>query len=257
MEEQPAQSPERKSQIITTRDGSHTLWLPELQETYHSTHGAIRESKHVFIQHGLTHWLEKQPCTQLNILEVGLGTGLNALLSCMASLRMQVAINYVALEPFPLAWEQAQCLNYVAQIAQAEDCELDEEILQTTFEKIHQLPANATTQLGEYFSFQKCQLTLQEFTALPQHFDMVYFDAFAPSRQADIWELPVLQKVYGMMKSPGMLVTYCAQGKFRRNLKELGMTVESLPGPPGKKEMTSAWKNGEYFPEKLPAGREH
>ena len=242
MKGQPTQSLEHKSQIITTRDGSHTLWLPELQETYHSTHGAVRESKHVFIKHGLNHWLQQQPGTQLNVLEVGLGTGLNVLLSWMVGLQIKGTINYVALEPFPISWEQAQCLNYVAQIAQSEDCELDEDILQTTFEKIHRLPANTTTQLNKYFSFQKCRLTLQEFTALPQHFDMVYFDAFAPSRQADIWELLVLQKVYEMMKSPGMLVTYCAQGQFRRNLKTLGMEVENLPGPPGKKEMTRAWK---------------
>lgn len=244
MEEQSAQGLQPRAEIITTRDGSHTLWLPALQETYHSTHGAVRESKHVFIAHGLNHWLQQQPGTQLNILEVGLGTGLNALLSWMASLPMKVAINYLALEPFPITWEQAQCLNYVAQIAQAEDCKLDKGILQTTFEKIHQLPVNTTTQLDDYFSFQKCQLMLQEFTALPQHFDVVYFDAFAPSKQADIWELTMLHKVYEMMKSPGLLVTYCAQGQFRRNLKALGMEVENLPGPPGKKEMTRAWKVG-------------
>lgn len=242
MGEQPIQAFKHGAEIITTQDGSHTLWLPVLQETYHSTHGAIRESKHVFIEHGLNHWLQQQLGTQLNILEVGLGTGLNALLSWMASLSREVDINYSTLEPFPITWEQAQCLNYVAQIAQAEDCALDEGRLQNTFEKIHLLPANSTTELDEYFSFQKCQLTLQEFTALPQHFDIVYFDAFAPSKQADIWELPVLQKVYDMMKSPGLLVTYCAQGKFRRNLRELGMQVEVLSGPPGKKEMTRAWK---------------
>ncbi|MEL6606863.1 MAG: tRNA (5-methylaminomethyl-2-thiouridine)(34)-methyltransferase MnmD [Bacteroidota bacterium] len=248
MEEQSTQSLQHRAEIITTRDGSHTLWLPALQETYHSTHRAVRESKHVFIEHGLNHWLQQQPGTQLNILEVGLGTGLNALLSWMASLSMNVTINYVALEPFPISREQAQCLNYVVQIAQAEDSELDEDVLQATFEKIHQLPADATTQLGDYFSFQKCQLTLQEFTALPQHFDMVYFDAFAPSRQPDIWEPSVLQKVYEMMKSPGILVTYCAQGQFRRNLKALGMKVENLPGPPGKKEMTRAWRIGKLLP---------
>lgn len=244
------------AQRITTQDGSHTLWLPDLQETYHSTHGAIQESRHVFIQHGLAYWLEKQPQAPIHILEVGLGTGLNTLLSYAASLPTQTRINYVGLEPFSIAWEQAQGLNYVSQLAQEEDCVIEEARLQTVFEQIHQLPATATTQLAGHFSLQKHQLTLQEFTPPLHRFDIVYFDAFAPSKQEQMWTLDLLHKVCGMMKSTGVLVTYCAQGKFRRNLKELGMQVETLPGPPGKKEMTRAWKTEETsFKDSLIAGR--
>ncbi len=231
-------------QLITTEDGSHSLWLPELQETYHSTHGAIQESQHVFITHGLAHWLGQQPHTPIQILEVGLGTGLNALLSYAASLPSQQPIHYVGLEPFPIPWEQAQHLNHVSQLAQAERFSIEEKVLQRAFEQLHQMPAHAAVRLAEHFTLQKCPLTLQEFAAPPRSFDIVYFDAFAPSKQADMWALDVLQKVYEMMKTPGMLVTYCAQGQLKRHLKELGMAVTSLPGPPGKKEMTRAWKVG-------------
>lgn len=225
-------------QIITTRDGSHTLYVPALSETYHSTHGAIRESQHVFIQHGLLHWRQEHNASAVNILEVGLGTGLNALLTCLAAEQTSTTVQYTALEPFPIPPAHTRCLNYTHRLAAHGHPSLD--VLQTIFESIHAQPEGAFHALSDYYTLRKLPTPVADFVSPPASFDIVYFDAFAPSRQPSMWTLDVLSTTVNLIRPGGLLVTYCAQGQFKRHLQQLGMTVETLPGPPGKKEMTRA-----------------
>ena len=237
-----AQNLMRQPQLIMTKDGSHSLWMPELNETYHSTHGAIQEAKHVFIHHGLLHWLHNQAQSSINILEVGLGSGLNALLTYLALLTKHVQTTYTGLEPYPIPWEYVQRFNYIAQLTQKTSSSITHKDLQAIFGKLHQQNTTTSCRLSDHFILKKRNCSLQAFSAPPNTFDVVYFDAFSPNKQPAMWSVDLLQKVCQMMKRHGVLVTYCAQGKLKRLLKQLGMHVETLPGPPGKKEMTRARK---------------
>jgi tRNA U34 5-methylaminomethyl-2-thiouridine-forming methyltransferase MnmC len=232
----------RQPQLIITRDGSHSLWMPGLDETYHSAHGAIQESRHIFINHGLLYWLHNHTQPSISILEVGLGTGLNALLTYLELLEKSVGITYTGLEPYPIPWKYVQRFNYAAQLTQNKTYPTTRKKLQTTFKQLHQAAATSFCQLSDDFLFQKKNCSLQTFCMPPNTFDLVYFDAFSPSKQPMMWSVDILEKVYHMMKRHGIMVTYCAQGKLRRDLKQLGMYVETLPGPPGKREITRAQK---------------
>ncbi|GJM29961.1 MAG: hypothetical protein DHS20C17_25960 [Cyclobacteriaceae bacterium] len=218
-------------QIRQTKDGSHTLWLPELEESYHSIHGAVTESKWVFIENGLDYFCQITGNKEVNILEVGFGTGLNALMTCNYSQVKKQRIKYSTLEPFPLATELTKQLNYT-------DC-LDHPQVEFWFQELHMINWGQIEWLNPYFSILKTHERIQEHTA-PGQYDICYFDAFAPGKQPEIWDIGVLETVKRGLRRPGMLVTYCAQGQFKRNLMQLGFMVEALPGPPGKKEMTRA-----------------
>ncbi len=219
--------------IIETGDGSHSLLNVALDETYHSRHGALRESEHVFIRHGLHAWIEQHPtATQLRILEVGLGTGLNALLTVREAINHPaLSFHYTALEPHPLPEETLAQLNYLSR--------LDEASLHASFNTIHQATWEEDEPITDNFVLHKTQRTLEEFTAAPVY-DLVYFDAFAPNKQAELWTLPVLQKVAGMMADTAIFVTYSAKGQLKRDLRTAGLTIETLDGPPGKAEMVRA-----------------
>jgi tRNA U34 5-methylaminomethyl-2-thiouridine-forming methyltransferase MnmC len=219
-------------EIIVTRDGSHSLFHTELNETYHSVHGAIQESKYVFIEKGLCHWWERNNNVEVNILEVGFGTGLNALLAFQQSCASQVKINYAAIEAFPLPREVWTRLNYTATLG-------DDEY----FSKLHELSWDQEHELSPTFRSTKYYTTLQEVKFLPSCFDVIFFDAFAPAKQPDMWTLEMLQKVAESLKQQGVFVTYCARGQLKRDLRSLGFQVETLPGPPGKKEMVRGTKD--------------
>lgn len=227
--------------LITTKDSSHSLFVPALNETYHSTYGAIQESMHVFIHHGLYYWLANRSSSSVKLLEVGLGTALNALLTYLTSLKEQVVIEYTGLEPYPITWEYAQQLNYVTRIVEREK-QFTQEHLLKTFKKLHQYTGASLCKLSTYFFFQRIELLLEDFFAPTNSFDIIYFDTFAPNKQVALWQFDLLQKVYQMMKSKGVWVTYCAKGQLKRDLRQLGMHVETLSGPPGKKEMVRAIK---------------
>jgi len=214
-------------EFITSKDGSHTLFLPHLNETYHSLHGAICESEYVFIEAGLSRMAEK--ISEITILEVGFGTGLNALLSLMFSLKKSVKINYHTLEPFPLPKEIYENLNYI-DLLKRED-------LKNSFLKMHQALDGEAVLLTDQFIFYRHLTTLENFSISIAP-DLVYYDAFAPSKQPEVWALENLKKIKSVLPPGGTLVTYCASGQFKRDLKEAGFTVEVLQGPPGKKEMT-------------------
>ncbi len=218
--------------LIKTGDGSNSLLNSELDETYHSRHGAIQESLHVFIRHGLQYVLEQNQSREISILEVGFGTGLNALLTLQESLKHEKKIHFTTLEAFPVAIELINQLNYTQQ--------LDFEGTNKYFQSIHQCEWNEPVAIASNFILEKYNTKIQEMDLGSGVYDIVFFDAFAPAKQPEMWELAVLEKTVRSLKPNGILVTYCAQGQLKRNLKSLGLRVESLPGPPGKREMVRA-----------------
>ncbi len=220
--------------IITTEDGSHSLYHEGLQETYHSFHGAYRESIHVFMLYGLDAWLARNPRKYpIRIFEVGFGTGLNAWLTLVWAEQNQIPVLYHTIEPFPLSKEIYSQLNYI---------EHDHGIwhFHKYFEALHQVPWNEGGPVSDYFNMKKDQVTLEETALYPS--DVVFFDAFAPSKQPELWTKEILADVVDAMRPGAVFTTYCAKGQLKRDLKDLGLEVETLPGPPGKKEMTRAWK---------------
>lgn len=220
-----------KIDIITTNDGSHSLYNAELDETYHSRHGAIQESQYVYIQQGLDHITKD---TNVRIFEVGFGTGSNLLLTINYLLEHSaVRLDYVTIEKYPISIGKLQQLNYL------DFCINDE--ARALYSKAQEASWNETLELHPRLTFTKMHADIHEY--LPQAgIDLVYYDAFAPSKQTDIWDLEILRKIHTQMSLGGVLVTYCSQGEFKRKLKTLDMEVTTLPGPPFKKEMIRATK---------------
>ena len=223
-------------QVIETGDGSHSLLDTAMNETYHSRHGALRESEHVFIRHGLHAWMEQHAAaTEVRILEVGMGTGLNVILTLREALRAaEKTFHYATLEPHPLAQNIIAQLNYLSL--------LDDDNLEGYFNELHQADWEEDQPLAKNFLLRKTKSTLQNFLAASVPYDVVYFDAFAPNKQAELWEVPVLQKVADLMADGAIFVTYSAKGQLKRDLKAVGLSVETLDGPPGKAEMVRASK---------------
>lgn len=217
-------------EIITTEDGSHSLFNSELNETYHSIHGAIQESTHVFLKAGLDFLLHQLNPASIEILEVGFGTGLNTLLTVQHVKTLKNKINYTSLETFPLPEELWSKLNY------ADSSSRD------YFNTIHTAPWGIRLPITGNFDLLKLNTGLEKANLLLNHYDLIFFDAFAPSKQPALWQLPILEKVVKSMKPGGIYVTYCAKGQLKRDLKSLGLKVESLPGPPGKMEMVRGTK---------------
>ncbi|EAY24605.1 conserved hypothetical protein [Microscilla marina ATCC 23134] len=220
-------------EIIETEDGSHTLFSKTFNEIYHSRRGAIEESHHVFIDAGLKYLLEHK--TELTILEVGFGTGLNALLTALEVHRTSHKINYFGVEPFPVPSAVVEQLNYPQLIDQPSAADL--------YKGLHECPWNEWQAVESSFQLYKAPATIE--ALFTQHaleniptFDLVYFDAFAPSKHPEIWTLEVLQGIRQHLASGAILVTYCAKGQFKRDLKAAGFELESLPGPHFKREMT-------------------
>ena len=215
-------------QLVTTKDGSQTILNEVLGSTYHSRHGALTESKHVFIDKGLRKLLEGQ-MTHITLLEMGFGTGLNALLTWKEAKELGLNIDYHGLELFPVpekVWSE-----YV----------LPEELkpIQAGFEKIHQANWNIAVRLDEHFQLIKHEVSLLDFQT-EKKFNLVYFDAFEPETQPELWTEQVFRKLFEMMEFGGVLTTYCCKGYVRRNMIAAGFMVEKVPGPPGKREMIVA-----------------
>lgn len=219
--------------IITTDDGSHSIELLGKGEHYHSIYGAVQESRHVFIRHGLFSLPVKE--SSLSILEVGFGTGLNALLTLIESQKLGIHVNYFTLEPFPLVKEEFELLNYALV--------LKEEPFAMSFLAMHQCTWEKETEISKDFIFHKSITGLMEATLAREAFDLVYFDAFGPDTQPELWTQEVFEKVWSVMRPGGTLVTYCAKGAVRRALKGCGFSIEKISGPPGKREMTRAIKS--------------
>ena len=218
--------------LVTTSDGSHTLFVPELGEHYHSIHGAVQESNHVFIKHGL----EALPTdnASLYIFEMGLGTGLNLLLTALQPLSRPVY--YVSVEAYPVNAEEAASLNYGSLFDEHPEAK-------SLLQAIHTIPWSEPTVLKPGFTIHKIHAKLSEldWATLPQ-FNLIYFDAFAPDVQPNLWSEEVFLSLYNQMYPASILVTYCAKGSVKRAMKTAGFDIERLPGPPGKREMTRARK---------------
>jgi tRNA U34 5-methylaminomethyl-2-thiouridine-forming methyltransferase MnmC len=207
--------------FTTSSDGSLTIWVPELDEHYHSIHGAITESQHVFIDVGLMA-LDKE---EISILEVGLGTALNARLTLEQ--KGSRSIRYFALEKFPLNDEEINEIEALGHDTEA---------------KLLKVDTGKPTMIETGFTFELSTEDLRNFKPDEPSFDLIYFDAFAPSAQPELWSEEVFQAMYDALLPGGALVTYCAKGVVKRTMKSVGFEVEALPGPPRKREMTRAWK---------------
>lgn len=213
----------RERLIITTADGSHSLFVPSLEEHYHSTFGAIQESMHVFIANGLLKCNKKEPV----VLEIGFGTGLNVLLTLLN--RGEKKISYYSIEKYPLTEDEYSELNYPGLLR---GCPPD------LFMKIHRCKWDSPAEITSGFTLTKLHsdLTLIDRNLLPVA-DLVYFDAFAPAKQPEMWTNAVFEKIAACTSPGGIFVTYCSKGEVRRKLLSLGYKVQRIPGPPGKKEM--------------------
>ncbi len=226
--------------LINTADGSHSLFNPELNETYHSVHGAVQESRHVFVSNGFDFLRERMPAGPVRIFEVGFGTGLNALLTLRSAREHSREVHYTAIESAPLdetVWRQ---LNHGSVVGDAD-----------AFTRMHECPWDQEVPVDPAFTLLKRHGDIHSWQPLPptagevaHRFQVIYFDAFAPAKQPDMWTVDVLKKVVDAMSPGGVFVTYCAKGQVKRDLKRLGLTVETLPGPPGKKEMVRGMRVG-------------
>lgn len=221
-------------QIKTTKDGSKTLYINDLHESYHSSHGALQEAQHVFIINGLN-LINK---CEINILELGFGTGLNVLVTIDEFLRTDKYqhINYYTLEKYPVKSTEIEALDYPLLFQNKKLTEIYQNIHEVSWEKTHQIIPG--------FSLTKFQC---DFYSLPNleipHADLVYFDCFGARVQPDLWEEPFLKLVTAKMAKGSLLTTYSSKGSTRRALEALGLTVTKKPGPPGKREMMNALKN--------------
>lgn len=222
---------ERK--IITTKDGSKTIHIPEWNESYHSQHGALQEAMHVFIQSGLYH-IQHQ-FNPIHILEIGFGTGLNALLSLQQASNLEIQILYDGLEAFPITNDEWKAMNYTS-IDSLKNLENESEAL-------FKAKWNTWSKLNDSFSIYKRNEKLENFKPENNHYHLIYFDAFGPRVQPEMWSLGILQKLFDALSKGGVLVTYCCKGQVRRDLITAGFEVEKIPGPPGKREMLRAKKS--------------
>ena len=220
---------ERK--IILTGDGSHSISVPELNVAYHSVHGAIQESMHVFIKAGLIDSGIFDHVGVHQVLEIGFGTGLNALLTLIEADRHRNRIYYTGIELYPIKEPEAGQLNYCEQ--------LDQPHYKPLFNKMHGCEWEEMTEISEFFRLTKHKCDLADY--LPKDlFYLIYFDAFAPKAQPQLWTRTVFDKIYSMLQPGGIVVTYCSKGEVRRNMIAAGFQIEKLKGPRGKREMLRA-----------------
>ncbi len=219
-----------KREIMTTGDGSKTIHMPDLNEQYHSKHGALQEARHVFIETGLRYFKKEihTDDTPIRILEYGFGTGFNAMLT--AQVQTNDPIHYTAIEAYPVNDVEIEAMEYGQLLGD-----------QSLYNKLHQAPWENEVPINSAFTLVKKQTTFETFSATDD-FDLIFFDAFGPRTQPELWTAAIFDAAYKALKTPGVLVTYCAAGQVRRNMQQAGFIVERLPGPPGKREMLRAVK---------------
>lgn len=218
-------------ELYLTKDGSHTLYLPHLDETYHSRNGAIEESLYVFIDKGLNAFLSQNPeIKTIQIFEVGFGTGLNAILTFIAAQKLNLNVVYHGIEAFPLSAEIIDQLNYINELTEQE---------QTVFKQMHEAEWDVPIVVNENFTLVKYHDKLESFNKehLQNSINVIYMDAFAPNKQAELWEITIFEKLYQILAANGILVTYTSKGDVKRAMQQVGLTVEKLDGPPKKRHM--------------------
>jgi len=218
-----------KNEIIITKDGSHSIYVPVLDEHYHSVYGAIQESQHIFINYGLK-FIKNQ---NISILDIGFGTGLNALLTIVENENLNKRIKYTTIEKYPLEKSIYEKLNY---------CNKLKSDYYNVYMQLHNAEWERGINILPNFSLTKIQTDLIEYKPV-ETFDIVYFDAFAPNIQAKLWTEEVFAKIYNAMNIEGVLTTYSAKGSVKRAMKAAGFKIEELPGPEGKRVVTRAIKD--------------
>ena len=219
-----------KREIIITDDGSTTIRIPDWDENYHSTHGAIQEAKHVFIKNGLDLFQNQDA---ISILEIGFGTGLNAFITFLETINKE-KVNYVGVEAYPISQEEIAQMNYVS--------ELDSEMYQEIFDKMHSCDWENQQTITENFLLTKRKLFFQDIEDKNQ-FDLIYFDAFGFPLQPELWSEVIFKKMYDALLPKGTLVTYACRSSIKNAMVSVGFSIEKLPGAPGKREMLRATKN--------------
>jgi len=213
-----------QTELTKTLDGSYTLYVPEIDEHYHSINGAIQESNHVFINAGL------KECAKdtIHVLEVGFGTGLNTFLTMLEAEKSAKNIFFTTIELYPIDENKVKSLQYAKQISTENSFD---------FERLHTANWNETTQLTTHFTLKK---NLADFTKIDfdeENFDVIFFDAFSPEKQPEMWTENIFTKLYNASSKNAILTTYCAKGMVRRAMQKAGYLVERISGPPGKREM--------------------
>lgn len=216
-----------KREIVVTKDGSSSIYLPDWEESYHSKHGAIQEAKHVFIKNGL----ELVRGNRISILEIGFGTGLNCLITALESIKTSCSIDYIGIEAFPVEKSELTKLNYKSELNDN----------QGLFDMIHQSEWEKPSKISSNFNLTKVRSRFEEIEYC-EMFDLIYFDAFGFRVQPELWNESIFNKMYQSLKPKGLLTTYAARGAITRAMKSSGFDVQKLPGPPGKREMTIARK---------------
>jgi tRNA U34 5-methylaminomethyl-2-thiouridine-forming methyltransferase MnmC len=220
-----------KRKFLITGDGSLTIHLPEWNEQYHSKHGAIAEALHVFIASGLHHAIAKNPSKDLSILEMGFGTGLNAFLTLLQSKKHKINIRYTGVEAYPIEKSEVGQLNYAKLVNESKE----------SFTRLHEIPWNENVSISDHFQLHKQKRQFSEVQD-KNLYDLIYFDAFGPRVQPELWTETIFEAMYSTCTAGGVLVTYSAKGSVRRAMESVGFVVERLPGPPGKREMLRASK---------------
>lgn len=221
-----------KKRLLKTGDGSTTLHLPKWNEQYHSKHGAIQEALYVYIKHGLEYALTSGNIKHLSILEIGFGTGLNTLLTYLHTQEIEdLMVEYTGLEAYPVTINEVEKLNFATQL----------EVDNSVYQKFHTTDWEQRQNVSDRFYLTKKNIRFEDFEDADS-FDLIYFDAFGPRVQPELWEKPIFEQMHKALKTNGVLVTYSAKGAVRRAMQEVGFLVERLPGPPGKREMLRAVK---------------
>lgn len=219
---------ERKLQM--TKDGSYTLYLPEWDECFHSHNGAVQESQHIFIQLGLS-FLASQN-SSIRILEMGYGSGLNALLTHDYAQRKGLQIHYTGLELYPIVEEEFVSLKHAIHVEGSVDVS----------RRVFDCPWEEISEVDSFFDLEKRKIDMLDFEAIPNSYDLIYMDAFDPELQPELWSIPQFEKMYLALTTGGVLTTYSVKGWVKRNIKAAGFKIEKHPGPPGKREVLRAIK---------------
>lgn len=213
--------------LVPTKDNSFTLYVPELNEHYHSINGAITESEHIYINAGLDFWIKNHQAKNVNILEYGLGTGLNAYLSILYSDENHLKINYTSLEKYPLTENEWKSMNY----SQDDDY----------FSIIHKAEWGRMVNITNDFNLKKINIDFREFRNI-EDIDIIFFDAFNPDIQPQLWTENIFSQCFNSLRKGGILLTYSVKGTVKRALKEVGFNITKIEGPPGKREILRAYK---------------
>lgn len=232
--------------IVETEDGSKTIHIEHLNETYHSIHGAVQEAFHVFINNGLNFFFElKKP---IKILEIGLGTGLNSFITLLESEKKQLNITYIGVEKYPVSAEEFEVINYFDDVFKFyPEFESRREEFYTYYQKMFNVEWENEIKISSNFTLKKVEKDFFDLKdSSDSDFDLVYFDAFGSQVQPDLWEEELLTIVANLTKEISIITTYAAKGTFKRGMKANGFTVKKRPGPPGKREMMVAFKNFTY-----------